>query len=317
MARLKRYHNPGSHYHVMLRGNDGQDIFFSEIDRYILCFLLQEGVERYGHRIHAFCFMINHIHLLIQVAEIPLSKIMHNLTFRYSQKINYKYKKIGHLFQGRFKAILVDEGAYFKRLLRYIHLNPIRANIVKTPENYRWSSHNVYLGQNEISWLTCDYGLLKFGKAIEEARTLYCTYTSKGESNEELAELRSNFKDGQVLGEDTFLSEIRKVNSIEMDSKLSLTSILMAVCNVLEIREDQILSASKSQSASYARGIVASIAKREKISLEEIAKLMGRDGSTISSLVSRFSLRYNSCSETANLLKKAIKKAKHIAELQV
>lgn len=151
MARFERYHLPGSFYHVMLRGNDGQDIFFSDADHCAMCLLLQEGVEKYGHRIHAFCFMRNHIHLLIQVGEISLSKIMQNLAFRYSQKINRKNKRIGHLFQGRFKAILIEEHNYFTRLLRYIHTNPVRANVVDTPENYIWSSHNAYIGRNEVT----------------------------------------------------------------------------------------------------------------------------------------------------------------------
>ena len=89
-----------------------QDIFFSDSDRYHMCFLLQEGIEKYGRRIHGFCFMKNHIHLLVQVGEISLSKIMQNVSFRYSQEINYKYNKVGRLFQGRFKAILIDEAIF-------------------------------------------------------------------------------------------------------------------------------------------------------------------------------------------------------------
>lgn len=313
MARLKRYHHPGALYHVMLRGNDGQDIFFSKTDRYALCFLLQEGVERYGHRIHAFCFMNNHIHLLIQIAEIPLSKIMHNMAFRYSQKINRKNNKIGHLFQGRFKAILIDENMYFKRLLRYIHLNPVRAKIVKTPEKYLWSSHNAYLGSDEITWLTTNYGLLKFGRTDKEARDSYSSYTSKVETQEELAKLRSSFKDGQVLGNDDFLNEIRDTNCIKTDRKTPLKSIAEAVCCLLEVEKELILSPSKCRIASYARGVVSSIAKKEKIPVEEVADMMGRDGSTISSLVSRFSLRFGKCPETNDLIKKATTKAKQIA----
>lgn len=315
MPRLKRYHHIGAIYHVMLRGNNGQDIFFSQADRYALCFLLQEGTERFGHRIHAFCFMKNHIHLLIQVAETPLSKIMHNLAFRYSQKINLKNNKIGHLFQGRFKAILIDENVYFKRLLRYIHLNPIRAKLVMLPEEYQWSSHSAYLGE-DITWLKTDYGLSKFGKTITEARTSYNAFVSKVESKEELADLRSNFKDGQVLGEDDFLSKIRTINSIVADKQLSLTSILDAVCCLLEIKKDLILSSGKAQLSSYARGVVASIAMKEKIPITEVANMMRRDGSTISSLISRFSLRYGNCQETESLIQQAISQARQITELQ-
>ena len=106
MARNPRIHFPCAFFHVMLRGNGGQDIFFSSEDRTRLCFLLQEGVERFNHRIHAFCFMGNHIHIVIPVNVIPLSKIIQNFSFRYTRYINTALARTGHLFQGRYKAIL-------------------------------------------------------------------------------------------------------------------------------------------------------------------------------------------------------------------
>lgn len=317
MARQKRYHLPGSFYHVMLRGNDGQDIFFSDADRSAMCLLLQEGVERYKHRIHAFCFMNNHVHLLMQVGEISLSKIMQNIAFRYSQKINRKNGRIGHLFQSRFKAVLIEEEVYFKRLLRYIHMNPVRAKIVAIPEQYIWSSHNVYLGQNEFNWMTVDYGLSKFGQNREEARHLYSGYVLKTESLEELNELKNRFKDGQVLGNDDFLNNIREKHAILKPSNLSLKAILMAVSDLLEIQEAVILSSGKSQKASFARGMISLIAKDTGvISIEEIGALMNRDGSTISSLIARFSDKYKHSSQINELLEKAKSNAAKIAELQ-
>jgi len=127
MARKPRLHVPGGLYHVILRGNGGQDIFFDDEDRYHLYLLLQHGVERYGHRIHGFCCMTNHIHLAIQVADEPLSGIMQNLSFRYTRWINKKQARTGHLFQGRYKSILVDADSYVLELVRYLHLNPVRA----------------------------------------------------------------------------------------------------------------------------------------------------------------------------------------------
>jgi putative transposase len=317
MARLERYHLPGSFYHVMLRGNDGQDIFFSDVDRCAMCLLLQEGVEKYGHRIHAFCFMNNHIHLLIQVGEIALSKIIQNLAFRYSQKVNRKNKRIGHLFQGRFKAILIEENNYFTRLLRYIHMNPVRANIVATPEIYGWSSHNAYIGRDEITWLTVDYGLSKFGDNREEAKKFYTAYILKLERPEELNELRKGFKDGQVLGDDDFLELVREKYAIQTHKDLSLKVILKAVCQVLDIQEEMILTSNKCRKASFARGVVSTIAsKTGKISIEEIAFLMNRNGSTISSLLSRFSTKHAYSSQIQDLIETTKMKAIQIAELQ-
>ena len=106
MARRLRFHLPSAIYHIMLRGNDGQPIFFCDEDRCRMCLLMQEGIERFGHIIHSFCFMTNHIHLAVQVGETSISRIMQNLAFRYTRYINRKYNRIGHLFQGRFKSII-------------------------------------------------------------------------------------------------------------------------------------------------------------------------------------------------------------------
>lgn len=145
-----------------MRGNGGQRIFFSDQDRCRLLLLLQEGIHRFGHRIHGFCLMDNHLHLAIQVAEVPLAKIMQNLAFCYTRWINLRQRRIGHLFQGRYKAILVDRDAYLLELVRYIHLNPVRAGLVAEPRRYAWSGHRAYLGDEVLPWLTTDWILGQF-----------------------------------------------------------------------------------------------------------------------------------------------------------
>ena len=112
MARKHRIYYPGAYYHVILRGNTQQDIFFTDNDRFRFYLLLQEGIERYGHTIHAFCLMNNHIHLLCQVDLVPLSRIIQNIAFRYARWINWSRERTGHLFQGRYKAILIDADEY-------------------------------------------------------------------------------------------------------------------------------------------------------------------------------------------------------------
>jgi len=98
MARKPRVHYPTALYHVILRGNGGQEIFLSQEDRFRFYLLLQEGVERYGHRIHAFCLMTNHIHLAIQVGDIALARIIQNISFRYTRWVNWRQSRTGHLF---------------------------------------------------------------------------------------------------------------------------------------------------------------------------------------------------------------------------
>ena len=108
MARKPRLHVPGGLYHVMLRGNGGADIFFSKADRKRFYALLEEGGQRFGTRLHGFCLMTNHVHLVLQAGEAPLSRPMQNLAFRYTRHVNARRKRVGHLFQGRYKALLVD-----------------------------------------------------------------------------------------------------------------------------------------------------------------------------------------------------------------
>ena len=177
MACKPRVHYPGALYHAILRGNSGQTIFFDDNDRTRFYLLIQEGVERFGHRIHAFCLMTNHVHLAIQIADISLSRILQNLSFRYTRWVNWRQGKTGHLFQGRYKAVLIDADTYLQELTRYIHLNPVRAGMVRETEKYLWSSYRAYLGLETIPWLTTDWVLSQFSeKTIGGQKGLYEIY---------------------------------------------------------------------------------------------------------------------------------------------
>ena len=298
MARPRRHHYPGSFYHVMVRGNDGKDMFFSDRDRYDMCFLLQEGIQMYDHRIHAFCFMKNHIHLLIQIGNIPLGKIMHNLDSRYSHKINKKYERVGHLFQGRYKAILVQDGIYFIRLLRYIHRNPVRAGIVGCPEDYHWSSHNAYIKQSPISWITKDFGLSKFGNTQSEHLIEYKKFVSEIEDKEELKELRANFKDGYVLGDENFIKTTREQKVNQVNKTISIEAIVNTVCEEFEIQKELIFSKNQSRRVSFARSIICKIGVEEgNISRTALGELFNRDQSTISRLIENFEEKYKGYSK--------------------
>lgn len=153
MARKARIHYPGALYHVILRGNAGEQVFSDDVDRTKFCLLVQEGIERFGHRVHAFCLMSTHVHLAVQVGDGALSRIMQNLAFRYTQWYNRRYGRIGHLFHGRYKANVVEVDSYLVSLVRYIHLNPVRAGMVDRPEEYGWSSHRFSMGAGEVPWL--------------------------------------------------------------------------------------------------------------------------------------------------------------------
>lgn len=164
MARINRVHYSGAFYHAILKGNNGSDIFTDDFDRLLMEDLLSKAINKFGSKIHAFCFMTNHIHLLIEVGEISLGVVMHDVARKYARDFNRRFDRKGHLFQERYKSILVSKEDYFIEVCRYIHLNPVRANMVTSASEYKWSSHNNYLRQNNFSWVTTSRILSHFGE---------------------------------------------------------------------------------------------------------------------------------------------------------
>ena len=145
MARRPRVHFPGALYHVISRGNQRQRIYKDDEDCRRFQALLGEVVKRHSITLYAYVLMPNHFHLLLEVGRTPLSKAMQSLLYRYTRHFNQHYRKIGHLFQGRYRAILCDRDNYLMELIRYLHLNPVRAGLISDPSRYQWSSHREYL----------------------------------------------------------------------------------------------------------------------------------------------------------------------------
>ena len=145
MARPLRIQYPGAYYHVTSRGNERKDIFKSRRDREKFLDYLQSATQRYGAVIHCYCLMSNHYHLLLETPEGNLSQIMQHINGSYTTYFNVKRKRAGHLFQGRYHAVLVEADAYALELSRYVHLNPVHAGIATRPEDHAWSSYAAYL----------------------------------------------------------------------------------------------------------------------------------------------------------------------------
>jgi REP element-mobilizing transposase RayT len=292
MARKSRIHYPGAVYHVMLRGNGGQDIFFSPADRTRLFLLMQEGVHRFGDRIHAFCLMSNHIHLAIQVADVPLSKIIQNISFRYTRWINRKRRKTGHLFQGRYKALLVDMDSYLLELVRYIHLNPVRAGLVKRPDSYQWSGHNCYLGKETLPWLAVDWVLGQFGKDLTTARHSYAKFINDGPGLERDNKFHQGSEaDSRVLGDDVFLDRIfnRKAST---SKKPSIHEIESAVCLAFSLSSDKLRKIGTLHKPAQARALIGLVATQlETATLTETSKYFQRDVATLSTGIKRLTAK--------------------------
>lgn len=288
MARKPRIHFPSALYHVILRGNAGDPIFFSDQDRYRLYHIFQYAVERFDCRIHAFCLMRNHIHLVVQTGDIPLSRIMQNVSLRYTKWINYSQSRTGHLFQGRYKALLIDADAYLLELVRYVHLNPVRAGIVAAADEYPWSGHGAYLGKELMPWFTTDYVLSMFSTDAEQARKAYDSFVKDGIGEGKRNEFHSGTCEGRILGSDSFTDEILSMVDQKSEQEYSLAEVIATVCTHFHISEELLKAAGKTRPMTEARAVAAAIVQAAPhLRLTDLTKLLGRDISALGKAAQR------------------------------
>jgi REP element-mobilizing transposase RayT len=209
MARPLRINYSGAFYHVTSRGNERKNVFKSKRDREKFFEYLDSATQRYDAVIHVFCLMDNHFHLLIETPSGNLPQIMRHINGAYTTYFNVKRARSGHLFQGRYKAILVEIDEYAKELSRYIHLNPVRAKMVKTPEEYEWSSYQFYIGvKKPPEWLYRDFILGYFGGKVSIAQKEYHHFVSTM-VNEEYDSPLDEVVSSTLLGSPGFITSIK------------------------------------------------------------------------------------------------------------
>ncbi len=208
MARQVRIEYPGAFCHAFSRGNQKQPIFLADDDRYFFLECLREVHEKFGAIVHAFCLMPNHFHLILETPLGKLSKTMHFIITRYTVHFNNKHERHGHLFQGRFRAVLIEAATYAQELSRYIHLNPVRTGIADRPERYAWSSYGYYRG-TAISgrWLDTAVVLRSFGERSDAARKAYTEFVTEGIGAELPASIKGSVRKG-ILRSEEFIARI-------------------------------------------------------------------------------------------------------------
>jgi REP element-mobilizing transposase RayT len=181
MARPLRLEFAGALYHVTTQGNGRADIVLSDYDRRLFLDVLGGVCERFGWRVHAYCLMTNHYHLLVETPDANLAKGMRQLNGVYTQRFNRTHGRFGHVFQGRYKAIVVQKEAYLLGMARHIVLNPVRAGIVPSPSAWPWSSYLATIGaQPAPEWLESSAILGSFGKTHEGAVPAYMRFIAEG-----------------------------------------------------------------------------------------------------------------------------------------
>ncbi len=282
MARPPRIEFSGAFYHVMVRGNQKQAIFHDNRDREKYLELVGRYKKKHGFRLYAYSLMINHVHLLVETPRSPISKIMQVVNLTYTQFYNRKYEKVGHLFQGRYKANLCDKDEYLLGLLRYIHLNPVRAKIVKKSDEYKWSSHKDYL-INKKGIIETDRVLRLFSERRTHAQKLYKKFINQGmreASDEAVYETVGQ----QVLGDDRFIEKVERVVTTfnKPLKKPSLKRILSAVSETTGITREEIISRSRKNSIMFARHILVGVCREAGYRLVDLQLELRRDLSVLS-----------------------------------
>ena len=292
MARKKRSLALNICHHVMLRGIDGERIFQEKSDFYRLCLMLQKSVEDHGFKIHAFCFMSNHIHLIIEPTCSFLHICVHSFAARYAQYYNKKYKRKGYLFQGRFRSIVVSSGIYLKRLIRYIHLNPLEEKIVSNLDDYPWSSHRAYMNLIDYTWLTKDHVLSHFGKnSYDGAINLLKFIGAKVEAEEDLDQINSAFSTGAYGSKDFVQKHVKNSfipEQLPINCKLDIKQVIEKVSDLFDLTPNQLASSSREKKIVDARSVLSLLAREvPNLSLYGVARELGKNHGTISRLAVR------------------------------
>jgi putative transposase len=295
MPRQARLDTPGALHHVMGRGIERNNIFRSAADRKDFLERLASLTEDNGMAVYAWVFMRNHFHLLCKTKQRPLSSSMRRLLTGYVVNFNKRHKRHGYLFQNRYKSIICQEDAYFTELVRYIHLNPIRAGIVKDVEalnRYKWSGHSALMDNIKRVWQDTDYVLSFFGRRPRDRKKRYLEFVTKGVAQGQRPELvggglvrslggwsevmsmrqreRHERFDQRILGDGDFveavLSEINDVGkeNFRLGSDTpNLPKVAGSVCRVHGVSIAELRSGARRRALTEPRRVLCWLAVRE------------------------------------------------------
>lgn len=282
MPRPLRIHVPAAFYHVTLRGNHRQNIFFRPADRTLFEEITAEVIDRFNARLHAYCWMTNHVHLLLQVADTPLGRIMLRIAGRYARTVQKTLRTTGHLFEKRYHPVLVDAGHYLVELLRYIHLNPVRARMVPHPDAYPWSSHHAYVGAATVPWVTTDFALRLFHIERGPAIDAYHRFIACGMIETPTSPFfHCNPKDRRILGSDAFAERLLGCAWKPKPQK-TLADLIDQACTRFSVTTDSLRSRSCQRHLTLARAWIAHQALiLEVSSLSSVARTFNRSEASL------------------------------------
>ena len=314
MPRQARLDVPGALHHIMVRGIDKSKIFKDDEDKARFLERLGQTVEEGNSSVYAWVLMDNHVHLLFKSGKDGISTVMRKLLTWYAQYFNRKHRRSGHLFENRYKSILCDEDNYLLALIRYIHLNPLRAKQVETIEQldrYPWTGHKTIIGKTKYSWMDVDRVLSEFGSTRRKAMSAYRRFIQEGLSQGRLPELtggglirskggwsqvlsarRSGRKeefDERILGSGDFVNSILKEAEAKAKHQLklrrsgkTLAGIVAEECKRERVNPNELNGGGRRRKISSLRATIAKRGRDELgLSLAEIARHVGVNTSSI------------------------------------
>jgi putative transposase len=295
MPRGPRLDAPGTLHHVMVRGIEGRNLFEMDRDRQDFVDRLAEVVLDGEARCLAWALLPNHTHMLLRTGRIPLAKMMRRLLTGYAVSFNLRHARSGHLFQNRYRSIVCEEDPYLLELVRYIHLNPVRAGVVPDVSQlggYPWSGHAVVMGKTGHPWQAREEILDYFGGPTAKALRKYRTFIAEGMKGGKREDLRAEMptyrpetdrgeglrrKDGRVLGSTAFLEKVlgeaerASLKRLSLKGRqVDLEELIARVCRRFRISREELLGGGRRRDISLGRSVFCSLASKE-------AGLTGRD----------------------------------------
>ncbi len=306
MPRKARAEVEGGLYHVITRGNNRRQIFNSPADYQKFLSLLGAQKIKLPFFLYAYCLMSNHVHLLIERQANAIGRIMHRLLTGYAQYYNRRNRRVGHLLQGRYKAILCQSDRYLSELVRYIHLNPVRARMVNKPQDYEYSSHRAYLGIEPVGLVDVDPVLRHFGAQKDVARDRYRQFVAVGIEDGHRSEFYAT-DEGRILGTDEFIdATIHRLGETDQSNRavkrkasavreLQPDRLVAAVEKVCRIPRADFCGTGKSAPAIMAKEMLILIGLQMGASTKALSEIIGISPSALSRRhdAARLKMRHN------------------------
>jgi putative transposase len=289
MSRRSRLHVPEGVYYVVQRSNARQPIFTEPADYATFERLLSTMLVRCRVRVHAYSWELDAIRMIVQISDMPVGRLMQRLSSQYARRVHRRQGESGHLFQQRYQALLIDPDAYLLKLIRYLHLLPVRSGKVASPDDYELSSHRAYLGTGNVPWLTTNVALRMLAQRPDQARYAYRRLMFDTiPPEEELNFDRGGPEDPRVLGDRQFMTNIPRNQRVHK-STYSLEQVIDTVSCTLGLERSEVLSRSRQRRLALARALITWYAtERGVATLAEVSRRLQRDPSTLFVAVERY-----------------------------